>query len=195
MNLLLSNKSEKVDYIIMIKKGKKVISLFAVLLLVVLTALPAFAVVYPQGITKEQVSATIDKTDIIIETLASSTPEGSLENLILPEIYSDEVLSALTVGLYGAMEENAESLSALGLDVSVSGVASHLSAYPKVQKKLASFSKWSEVNLEGVKWSVKDKDTFTDAVSSVLSPFNDVLYMLLCGGRYSLNRVIGLEGA
>ena len=179
----------------MIRKGKKVVSLLAVLLLLVLTALPAGAVAYPDGITKEQVSATIDKTDILIETLVSATPEGSLENIVLTKIYSDEVLSALTVGLFGAMEENSESLSALGLDISVKGVASHLSAYPDVQQKLTSVSKWSEVNLEGAKWNVSNKEGFINAVASVMSPFNDVLYMLLCGGRYSLNRIIGLEGA
>ena len=179
----------------MIRKGKKVISVFAVILLVALTALPAVAVYYPEGITKEQVSATIDKTDILIETFVAATPEGSLENIVLPKIYSDEVISALTGGLYGAMEENSESLSALGLDTSVKGVAKHLSAYPDVQQKLASVSKWSEVNLEGAKWNVSDKEGFINAVASVMSPFNDVLYMLLCGGRYSLNRIIGLEGA
>ena len=179
----------------MIRKGKKVISLFAVLLLLVFTVLPASALVYPEGVTKEQVTSTISKTDILIESLVASMPEGSLENLILPKIYCDEVLSSLTVGVYSALEENAESLSSLGLDVSVSGVALHLVDYPDVQKKLTSYNKWSEVNLEGSEWGVHNKESFINAVACVMSPFNDILYMLLCGGRYSLNRIIGLEGA
>lgn len=180
----------------MIRKGKKVVSLATVLLLIVLSTLPAvMAVSYPQGITEEKLTATIDKTDVLIETLVSSTPEGSLENLVLPEIYSDKVLSSLTTGIYGAMEENAESLTSLGLDISVKGVATHLSSYPEVQSKLSSFSKWSEVNLEDAKWGVNNKESFTEAVASVMSPFNNILYMLLCGGKYSLNPIIGLEGA
>ena len=180
----------------MIKKGRKIISLISAVLLVMLTLIPAaLAVEYPQGVTKEQISATIDKVDVLIEALVSSTPEGSLENLILPELYKNEVLSSLTVGIYKAIEENAESISSIGIDVSVKGVASHLSQYPKVQEKLMSFSKWSEVDLGKVKWGVKDKAGFIDAVASVLSPFNDILYMLLCGGNYSLNPVIGLKGA
>ena len=180
----------------MIRKGKKAVSLFAVLLLIVLSVLPsAMAVSYPEGITEEKLTSTVHKTDILIETLVSLTPEKSLENLILPEIYSDKVLSALTTGIYGAIEENADSLSGLGLDVSVKGVSAHLSAYPDVQAKLSGAVKWSEVNLEGAAWGIKDKDSFTNAVSSVLSPFNNILYMLLCGGRYSINPIVGLEGA
>lgn len=178
------------------RKGKNFISLIAVLLLVVLTVSPAAtAVTYPEGVTREQISATIDKTDRIIESLVKTTPQGSLEKLILPEIYKNQVLSSLMVGIYGAIEENAESISALGLDVTVKGVVSHLSEYPKIQEKLSSYSKWSEVELGKAKWGVKDKDGFINAVASILSPFNDVLYMLLCGGSYSINPIVGLKGA
>ncbi len=180
----------------MIKKGRKVISFLTVILLVLLSVMPgALAVTYPEGITKEQISATIDKTDVIIKTLAQTTEVGSLENLILPQIYTDEVLSSLTVSIYSAVEENAESISSLGLDVSTKGVAGYLGEYPEVKEKLESFSKWSEVNLEKASWKVKDKDGFIKAAASVMAPFNDLLYALLCGGRYRINPVIGFEGA
>lgn len=180
----------------MIKKGKKVISLLTVILLTVLSVMPGvLAVSYPQGVTKEQISATIDKTDIIIKTFAESTEEGSLENLVLPQIYKDELLSSLTVGIYSAAEENADSISSLGLEVSTKGVASYLGSYPEVKEKLETFDKWSEVELENVSWGVKDKESFIKAAATVLSPFNDLLYALLCGGRYSINPLIGFEGA
>ena len=99
----------------MIKKGRKVISLLTVILLTVLSLMPgALAVTYPEGVTKEQISATIDKTDIIIKTFAESTKEGSLKNLVLPQIYKDEVLSSLAIGIYSAVEENADSISSIG---------------------------------------------------------------------------------
>ncbi len=180
----------------MLRKGKKVISLIATILLVVFSTLPAaMAVTYPQGITKEQISATIGKTDAVIERLVKITPQGSIENLILPEIYKDKVVSDLMLGIYKAIEENAESLSALGLDVTVKGVASKLSQYPNVQKELSSYSSWREVEIVKAKWGIKEKNSFIKAVASVLSPFNDVLYMLLCDGTYSLNPVVGLKGA
>ena len=180
----------------MIKKGRKVISLLTVILLTVLSLMPgALAVTYPEGVTKEQISATIDKTDIIIKTFAESTKEGSLKNLVLPQIYKDEVLSSLAIGIYSAVEENADSISSIGLDVSTKGVAKHLGAYPEVKEKLEKYDKWSEVSLENASWGVKDKESFTKAAAAVLSPFNDLLYALLCGGRYSVNALIGFEGA
>lgn len=178
------------------KKGRKVISLLTVILLTVLSLMPgALAVTYPEGVTKEQISATIDKTDIIIKTFAESTKEGSLKNLVLPQIYKDEVLSSLAIGIYSAVEENADSISSLGLDVSTDGVAKNLGAYPEVKEKLEKYDKWSEVSLENTSWGVKDKESFTKAAAAVLSPFNDLLYALLCGGRYSVNALIGFEGA
>ena len=180
----------------MIKKGRKVISLLTVILLTVLSLMPgALAVTYPEGVTKEQISATIDKTDIIIKTFAESTKEGSLKNLVLPQIYKDEVLSSLAIGIYSAVEENADSISSIGLDISTKGVAKHLGAYPEVKEKLEKYGKWSEVSLENASWGVKDKESFTKAAAAVLSPFNDLLYALLCGGRYSVNALIGFEGA
>lgn len=180
----------------MIKKGRKVISLLTVILLTVLSLMPgALAVTYPEGVTKEQISATIDKTDIIIKTFAESTKEGSLKNLVLPQIYKDEVLSSLAIGIYSAVEENADSISSIGLDISTKGVAKHLGAYPEVKEKLEKYDKWSEVSLENASWGVKDKESFTKATAAVLSPFNDLLYALLCGGRYSVNALIGFEGA
>jgi hypothetical protein len=180
----------------MMKKGRKVISMLTVVLLVVLSFAPcAMAVTYPEGVTKEQISSTIGKTDILIETLVGTTKEGSLKNMILPELYTDEVLSSLAVGIYSAVEENAESISSIGLDVSTKGVASHLGAYPEVQEKLSSFDKWSESDLSGTSWNVKDKESFIGAAASVMAPFNDLLYALLCGGRYSINAIIGFEGA
>ena len=180
----------------MMKKGRKVISLLTVVLLVVLSFAPcAMAVTYPEGVTKEQISATISKTDILIETITKTTEEGSLKAMILPQLYTDEVLSSLAVGIYSAIEENAESMSSLGLDVSTKGVASHLGAYPEVQEKLASFDKWSEVDLAKASWNVKNKESFIKATASVMAPFNDLLYTLLCGGRYSINAIIGFEGA
>lgn len=180
----------------MIKKGRKVISVLTVVLLVMLCAMPGVtAVSYPEGVTKEQVSATIEKTDTLITTIASTTQAGSLKNLVLSEIYKDEVLSALTVGIYSAIEENAQSISSLGLKVTTKDVAAKLEAYPEVKESLSQTEKWSEADLSQASWGVKDKDGFLAAVSAVMSPFNDLLYALLCGGRYSLNAVIGFEGA
>lgn len=179
----------------MVRKGKKVISLITVILIILLSALPAAAVDYPEGVTKDQILSTISKTDVVIESLVKTTPQGTLRNMILPEIYKDKVVTGLMLGIYKAIEENAESISALGIDVTVKGVTQKLSQYPDIQKELSAHSRWSEIESLKAKWGIKNKDSFIKAVAAVLSPFNDVLYMLLCDGSYSLNPIVGLKGA
>ena len=181
----------------MLKTAKKFTVIICALLIVVMCVAPsAFAAVtYPEGVTKQQVSDAIPKLDTAIDSLLKGTEGKSLKELVLPEIYSDKTLSALTTGIYKMIEENAGSISAIGLDVSVKGVASKLGAYPEVQTKLSSYNSWSEVSLENVSWGVKTKEAFSLAAASVLSPFNEMLYTLLCGGTYKINAVVGLEGA
>ncbi len=181
----------------MFKIAKKTLSAAVAFIIIIVSLMPCAmaAQTYPEGITKEQVSAAIPKLDTAISSLIKSTQNKSLKELIMPEICSDKTLSALTTGIYSMIEENAESISSMGLDVSVSGVAKKLTAYPEVQAKLTSYNKWSEVSLDGVTWGVKGKEDFASAAAAVFAPFNELLYMLLCGGTYKLNSVIGLEGA
>lgn len=181
----------------MLKTAKKFTGLICALLIVVMCVTPAAfaAVTYPEGVTKQQVSDAIPKIDTAIDTLLKGTEGKSLKELVLPEIYSDKTLSALTTGIYKMIEENAESISSIGLDVSVKGVASKLGNYPEVQTKLSSYNKWNQVSLEGVKWGVESREGFASAVACVMSPFNELLNMLLCGGTYKINSVVGLAGA
>ncbi|MBQ7295629.1 MAG: hypothetical protein IJW86_05480 [Clostridia bacterium] len=181
----------------MFNSAKKTLSLITALIIIIMSLAPAAAAVqtYPEGIAKEQVSAAIPKLDTAIDSLIMSTQNKKMKELIMPEICSDKTLSALTTGIYKMIEENAESISSIGLDVTVSGVASKLGAYPEVQQKLSSYNKWSEVSLDGASWGVKDKEDFSHAAAAVFAPFNELLYMLLCGGTYKINSVIGLEGA
>ena len=55
----------------MMKKGRNVISVLTVIILLVLSLTPGImAVSYPEGVTKEQVTATIGKIDTLIGVVA-----------------------------------------------------------------------------------------------------------------------------
>lgn len=181
----------------MLNKMKKPIGIICVLMIVIMSLSPAAfaAVSYPQGVEKQQVQSAIPKLDKAIANLIEGTENKSLNELVMSEICTDEALSALTVSIYKMIEENAESLSSIGLKVTVADVAAALNDYPQVQKKLSTYSKWSEVSLENVSWGVKTKDDFINGTAQVMSPFNELLYMLLCSGTYKINSVVGLEGA
>ncbi len=167
------------------------------MLLVAMTVAPCTfaAATYPQGVTKEQALSAIDKTDTVLYTLLKQTQNKTLKELVLPMLYSSDTMSALTVGIYSALSENSKDISAVGIDLSVAGVASKMGDYPEVYNALIQYSSWGEVKLDKVNWGITDKASFSRAVGAVLSPFNDILYALLCGGSYSLNALIGINGA
>ena len=78
---------------------KKTTGLLCAIIIVIMSLAPmAFAAVtYPQGVTKQQVSDAIPKLDTAIDALIKGTQNKTLKELILPGIYSDQVLSELTV--------------------------------------------------------------------------------------------------
>ena len=181
----------------MTKFLKKLMSLIIVIAMVLFVAAPmgASATVYPQGVTAEQAEDAIDNTDKLISGLLENFADTTLRELAMPEILSDELLSFLLVEVYKALEKNADSMSTLGLDVSVSNVAYYLSSYEQVSLKLLSFTSWDKVNLDGVSWGVTDKKSFATAASAMFGPLNSILYTLLCGGNYPVvGFIAGVQG-
>ena len=53
---------------------------------------------------------------------------------------------------------------------------------------------FSDIDLTGVKWGVNDKKSFSRAISATLSPFNNLLFMLLCSGKYNLAGITSIKG-
>lgn len=181
----------------MTKFLKKLMSLIIVIAMVLFVAAPmgASATVYPQGVTAEQAEDAIDNTDKLISGLLENFADTTLRELAMPEILSDELLSFLLVEVYKALEKNADSMSTLGLDVSVSNVAYYLKNYEQVSLKLLSFTSWDKVNLDGVSWGVTDKKSFATAASAMFGPLNSILYTLLCGGNYPVvGFIAGVQG-
>ena len=176
---------------------KKMMSFLIAILMVCLLAAPmgASATVYPQGVTADKAENAIDNTDRLVNGLLENFADTSLKELVMPEILSDELLTLLLTEVYKALEKNSDSISALGLDVSVSNVAYYLSNYKQVSEKLKTFSSWEQVNLDGVSWGVKDKQSFAIAASAMFGPLNSILHTLLCGGNYPIvGALAGIQG-
>ena len=178
-------------------KFKKLCSFLLCLAVIAFSVAPfGSAVAYPEGITNETAEGTIKKTDNLIFTLLVTTQNKSLKELALPEIYSGKTLSALTVGIYKSLSQNAETFSLIGVDISPAAVAGKLGNYPSVAAALLQNSTWDTVNLESATWDgVCDRRSFVVAAANVLSPFNDLLYALLCGGNIYINPLLSFAGA
>ncbi|MBR2079281.1 MAG: hypothetical protein IJ962_03605, partial [Clostridia bacterium] len=180
----------------MIKQLKKTFSIFLAVVIAVVMLVPAAAAVeYPQNVTKEKAETAIEKTDKVIENAALALQNITLKELVTKELYTSETLSMLLTGIYTMLGENEAELSQMNIDVSIKGVSEKLSAYPSVVKELSEYSSWAEVKSLSADWSVTDKESFAKGVSAIFSPFNDVLYMLLCSGSFSLNSIVGVKGS
>ncbi len=179
------------------KKGfKGILSVFLTVIIVCFSVLPCFAAVsYPENVTKEQTLNTIEKADKAIDGFMK-TQNMSLSEIVLKELYSDQMLSMMLTEIYKALEAEAgDSLGTVGINSSVKGLAEKLGRYPEVTDRLSGYSSWTEVDLTGVHWNVENKRDFGVAVSTMLSPFNEILYALLCSGSYSLNLLVGIKGS
>ena len=149
---------------------------------------------YPDGVTEKQAQNAVIGTENLVSYILQNYLKTDLKTLIEPMIYNDTVVSELLVSIYSSMEENASDLKTIGIDVTVSGVAKGLKNYPEVQSALLESGSFSTVDLTTVKWGVNDKKSFSKAVSATLSPFNNLLFMLLCSGKYNLAGITTIKG-
>ena len=172
---------------------RKILSVILAALLAFSLLTPAFAVSYPDGVTEETAAQSAENLDKLIRNLLPLMDEDnknrSLADIVNDLVITDETLSGILTSLYGAMDEYASALSVLGIDVSPAAISAHLSDYPEVSKAISAVSSFSELDLSGVKWGVKTRGGFARAISLMLSPFNDVLYMLLCSGNVNVSVV------
>lgn len=174
---------------------RKTLSVFLCIVLAAMTVVPTFAAVsYPSGVTEQTAQEAAQKTDVLVKEALSKTSGKTLSALVLPQLYSNETLSQILLAVYGSTDEQTSSVADMGIDVSTQYLAQCLVNYPSVSKAVGSAKTWNEVDLSGAKWNVSDKNGFATAMSAILTPFSDLLYMLLCSGTYKAG-IITLKGS
>lgn len=180
-------------------KGKNIIKksaavILSLILTVLMLAPVGFAVNYPAGVTAEQAQTAMTKTDAVFSAVLGATQGKSLSEVVVPMVLCDDTLSSLAKMLYSMGEENAETFSTIGLSLAPSDIAKNLVNYPDVQARLMSAASWSTLDLTGARWGVSTADEFADAAVALFLPMNELLYTILCGGSYSLNTLVGIQG-
>lgn len=149
---------------------------------------------YPEGVTEKQAENALAGTENLLSYILKNYMKTNVKSLIEPMIYNDAVVSELLVSIYASMEETAPDLKSIGIDVTAQGVAKGLSDYPEVQNALSEAGTFQNLDLTNVKWGVTDKESFSKAISATLSPFNSLLYMLLCSGRFNVMNFTKIDG-
>lgn len=171
-----------------------ILSIFVLSSTFSVVASAAYTSDYPQGVTKAQADKAVVSTDKLINYAAPLLTGKSLSDNVFPMLYNSQTLSGLLVGIYSSMEQDASTLSSIGINISVSAVAEELQAYPEVYAVLSNVNSWSEADLTFTDWGVTDKVGFATALGKILSPFNNLLYTLLCSGNYEISRFIKIKG-
>ena len=173
---------------------EKITALVAALTVFLLSAVPCCAAVaYPEGVTDEQIAVSIEKTDRLIRAAAPALTGKTVPDFVHEILYKDETVTEVFVSAYTSLEEQSETLTRLGLDLSPARLAVCLAAYPDAASVLAAAPTWSGVDLSPVSWGIASDTDFANLVASMIEPFNDVLYMLLCGGEYKAS-VFTIQG-
>lgn len=135
--------------------------------------------------------------------------KGGLLGLLGGMIYTDDIISSLACGLYGAIDgvniDGIGSLSALlaktDIDFTAPNVAKLLTdkrygkTYDKAARVIAKAGSWKNVKKEDLKWGVKDRETFLGALTAVLRPVFGVLDVLLNNGNLNLFNIISVPGS
>lgn len=175
-----------------LKKTIKIfLSIFLALSVVFIGVMPGFAAVtYPDGVTQQSAAESAKKTDILVENAAEAFSGMSLSDTVYQMLFSDETLTGLLTEIYSSFGSQTSSFERIGLDLSPKNVAVGLKAYPDVASKVAALESWENAEIKDAKWGVDSKDDFAAAVSAMLTPFNDVLYMLLASGTYTAGLTI-----
>ena len=137
------------------------------------------------------------------------TDKGGLLGLITDMVYKDDIISSLAVGLYGAVDGvdlgDMGSLTALlaktDIDFTTSNVANLLTdkrygkTFSQPAKVIAKAGSWKNVKKEDLKWGVKDRESFLNALVAVLRPVYGVVDVLLNNGNLNLFNVVSVPGS
>lgn len=135
--------------------------------------------------------------------------KGGLLGLLGGMIYTDDIISSIACGLYGAIDgvniDGIGSLSALlaktDIDFTAPNVAKLLTdknygkSYDKAARVIAKAGSWKNVKKEDLKWGVKDRETFLGALTAVLRPVFGVLDVLLNNGNLNLFNIVSVPGS
>lgn len=163
---------------------------------------PQTPVSYTPNLGQEKYQRVLEGIDkLLSEFIKESGEAGSVRQALQPQIYSNALVSQLAMEVYSMLTSGdmAQMAGLLGLDVSPSALSEELTEakFAETRKQLSSYYSWSVVKPESITWGFKDGDRngFIDAVTAVFRPFDELLRMVLCGGKIQLFGAIDIYGS
>ena len=138
--------------------------------------------------------------DVIVKTA---------DKLIADAAFKDSTINGMITGIGKALDgvkiNDSTNLTALlaqtGIDYSTKTVAKLLTdesygkTFANAAAVIGSASSWSKVNTSALKWGVKDKDSFFNALAAVMRPFYGVLDVLLNDASLGIFNIVHIPGS
>ena len=146
----------------------------------------------------------------MLDGMIGSLLEGGLAGLVEEKLYTDDIVAKLATGLYGAVEgvnisDDIGSLTNLlamtDIDFTTGNVANLLVdgdyglTYPAAASVIRSAGSWKNVKAENLKFGVKDRNSFLNALVAVLRPIYGVLDVLLNDASLNLFDLVKIPGS
>lgn len=158
---------------------------------------------YPSTVDQEFLKNIPPMLDGLIGSLAD------LNKLIAGAAFKDSTINGMITGIGKALDgvkiNDSTNLTALlaqtGIDYSTKTVAKLLTdesygkSYANAAAVIGSASSWSKVNTSALKWGVKDKDSFFNALAAVMRPFYGVLDVLLNDASLGIFNIVHIPGS
>lgn len=158
---------------------------------------------YPSTVDQEFLKNIPPMLDGLIGSLAD------LNKLIADAAFKDSTINGMITGIGKALDgvkiNDSTNLTALlaqtGIDYSTKTVAKLLTdesygkTFANAASVIGSASSWSKVNTSALKWGVKDKDSFFNALAAVMRPFYGVLDVLLNDASLGIFNIVHIPGS
>ena len=158
---------------------------------------------YPSTVDQDFLKNIPPMLDGLIGSLAD------LNKLISDAAFKDSTINAMITGIGKALDgvkiNDSTNLTALlaqtGIDYSTKTVAKLLTdesygkTYANAAAVIGSASSWSKVNTSSLKWGVKDRDSFFNALAAVMRPFYGVLDVLLNDASLGIFNIVHIPGS
>ncbi len=174
---------------------------------------------YPLGLTKAQADEAAEDIDAVIDNIFPLLESfgldigGSLDEVLTNYLFTNDILTQLTVALYDALSSNstvATVLDILTIPSSTADVAALLvdtsygTTYSSASATIGAVSSWSDLktvttNSDGsttttyasINWGFTDgaanaQQGFVNALAAILRPFDDVLAVFLNSGELTI---------
>lgn len=158
--------------------------------------------VYTPNRNRDHFVRAVSEIDELVNQLVAEGGEySSLRDMLAPMLYSNSLLTQLVTKLYSFLqgEDIEKFVSLLDIDLSPAGVSQSLKdvKYGSVASQLSNLKSWEYLNKDAVNWGFTDGDRegFISALSAALSPAEELLGMLLAGGKITLLDSIEFYGS